>query len=180
MAIRVEDMVARPPSPDDIGPPIEISAEQALAIIRDRIRDYADEIPQIPISEVKSFRESDRLIRINDARGLILSFKFGYPGYLVDRVQLQDLTIEAMREFGLDTDISYEFEHHLFQQNNGTISEHTVFPSQSVNGLSFVRWLTYIEATGDPVDVEWSLEDGNRSLISRYAPTEATSAQSTR
>lgn len=184
MAIKIESIVARPPYPEIHPPaPVEISAESARIVMRERVRRYAGEIPQGLISRTKRPKNPMSLISINKDSGWMSSTEEGDPGYVLDGAQLQDLTVEAMREFGLDTGITYESEHSLTPHNNGTIRERTVYPSQTVKGLSFVRWFDYVEATGEPVSVDWNLEDDHimpgQSLIGFTAPTEVVAVQPT-
>jgi len=166
MAIDVEKLVARPPYrfPSPEAPPlvpIEISVESARIFIRAKIARYVEQILQGSIEGTSSQKPMD-LIEIDNTGGHIPSTEPDHPGYRLDGAQLQDLTIRAMQEFGLRVDITDESVYSLTPHSNGTLREYTVYPSQTVGGLSFARTLDSIEATGEPVSVRWQLEDAHR------------------
>ncbi len=182
MAIRVENIVARPPYPEKHPlAPVEISPESAKLVMRERVKRYAEGIPQGFVSRARGPRRSLTLISIDREGGWMNSTEAGHPGYVLDGVQLQDLTIEAMQEFGLNTNITYESEHSLNPHPNGTIRERTVYPSQTVKGLSFERWFDSVEATGEPVSVDWRLLDTHVNpgevLIGMTPPKEVVAVQ---
>ena len=184
MAIRVESIVEGPPYPENYPPyPVKINPESARIVMGERVRRYSEEIPQSSVSRVRSSKRPMSLISIDRDGGWMSSTEEGHPGYVLEGAQLQDLTIEAMQKFGLDTNITYESEHSLTPHPNGTIREHTVYPSQLVKGLSFERWLDYVEATGEPVSVRWQLVDDHimpgQSLMGFTAPTEVVAVQPT-
>ncbi len=181
MAIRVENIVASPPYPENHPPePVEISPEAAKLVMRERVRGFAEGIPQGILSRARGPKNPVNLINIDIKKGWMSSSEEGHPGYVLDGAQLQDLTLEAMREFGLNTNVTYESEHSLTKHSNGTIRELTVYPSQAVKGLTFERWLDYVEATGEPVSVDWNLTDDHvmpgQFIIGATTPKEVVAA----
>lgn len=80
-----------------------------------------------------------------------------------DRDQLQKVAFEVMIAYGLNLDISKpEYtsggfdDYGVSRHKDGTSRQFLNYPSQTIPGLIFQRWLDSYTETGTPIYVAWS------------------------
>lgn len=177
--IDAERIVARPPYPDNPPPtPVGINAESARIIMTESLTRFAQRCPKgfwsvAYISPIQLFSISEK------PDGHMPSSYEGHPGYAMEKAKLQSVGLDAMREFGLDTDITDPRKHSLSTHDNGIIRELTVYPSQTVKGLAFERWLDYIGGTQEPVSVEWNAIAQRQAFELSFRPLKRPASEAT-
>ena len=84
----------------------------------------------------------------------------------VESDRLQRLGLEVMKEYGLDEKVSRPPYHDrgwtkdgVIDDRNGNSREMMLYPSQTIDGLAFVRTREFIKATGQTLSVGWSVLD---------------------
>lgn len=146
MAIRIEDISAHYPEPN---PPstVLIDSENAKDIIRSRI-------------ETVHLRGSTTLIDMTDSEfGLIPPLHHKEQGYSLDRAVLQDIAIEIMETFGLNTSANRVFYRN--ENHDGSVDEIIEYEN-SRKGLFFQR-LTRKERWGKYSRVKWKARTSRSS-----------------
>lgn len=169
MVVETRRFVPNPPYPEGTGPkPFPASEEEVIELIpttkagaytRISIR-----ISRMVVQIAKPIRwhlaKSEILFQLSDSEDGYIppsSLETPHPGYALERGKLQEMGMTAMEDFGLNQDI-YRTTY-TYHGENGVFREVRDYPSQTVNGLVFNRLYDKVEASENPVFVEWSIRD---------------------
>lgn len=92
----------------------------------------------------------------------------------IDRGHAQDLLFKAMSAYGFNSDISHprrqynftdkKWEDDVVKHPSGITSEAIIFPSQTIEGLSFQRTRCFVTETGQTTEFWWKAVDKGPQL----------------
>lgn len=100
---------------------------------------------------------------------------------LSDRGRVQEIAFEVMSQYGLNTVI-----HHprfnsggfnsegSYSHNDGTSREILIYPSQTVEGLSFERERDYYTESNETISVIWNVQGRKRPFREKLFPKQLT------